>query len=33
MRKNRENIYSNAAIEAMIDSFDEQEEPMVGPFW
>jgi len=33
MRKIRDNIYSNAAIEAMIDSFNEQEEPMVGPFW
>ena len=31
--KKRENSDTNAAIEAMIDSFNEQDEPMVGPFW
>ena len=31
--KKREDSDINAAMEAMIDSFDEQDEPMVGPFW
>lgn len=31
--KKRESDEINAAIEAMINSFDEQNEPMVGPFW
>ena len=31
--KKRDDDDVNAAIEAMIDSFNEQDEPMVGPFW
>ena len=31
--KKRESDETNAAIEVMINSFDEQSEPMVGPFW
>ena len=31
--KKRDNDEVNAAIEVMIDSFNEQEEPMLGPFW
>ena len=31
--KKRDDETTNAAIEVMIDSFDEQNEPMVGPFW
>ncbi len=31
--KKRESDEANAAIEVMINSFDEQNEPMVGPFW
>ena len=31
--KKREDDVTNAAIEVMINSFDEQDEPMVGPFW
>lgn len=31
--KKRESDEVNAAIEVMINSFDEQNEPMVGPFW
>lgn len=31
--KKRDDETANAAIEVMIDSFNEQEEPMVGPFW
>lgn len=31
--KKRDDEATNAAIEVMIDSFNEQEEPMVGPFW
>lgn len=31
--KKREDADVNAAMEVMINSFDEQEEPSVGPFW
>ena len=31
--KKRDSDEANAAIEVMINSFDEQNEPMVGPFW
>ena len=31
--KKRESDETNAAIEVMIESFNEQNEPMVGPFW
>ena len=31
--KIRESDSSNSAIEAMIDSFDSQEDPCIGPFW
>ena len=31
--KKRDDNDTNAAIEVMINSFDEQDEAMVGPFW